>query len=147
MYFTLNQAAKECGKSAGTLSKAVKSGKLSVAEKNEDGSFKIDPSELFRVFPKQQETPINEQLATSKETGATPREIEFLQQMNSQQAETIADLRKRLDEERDERQKLSIMMIEYQKPINRNSLNPVQTEDLKTEPKKGKRKWWGGKIK
>jgi len=137
MYFTLNQAAKECGRSAGTLSKAVKAGKLSVAEKRDDGSFKIDPAELFRVFPKRKETLEYERLETSNETSATLREIELLQQMNSQQADTIADLRKRLDEERDERQKLSIMMIEHQ--------NPVQNPKVDELPKE-KRTWWGKKV-
>ena len=56
-YLTLGQAAKECGKGKGTLSKAIKSGKLSVAAK-EGNSYKIDPAELFRVYPKQiTETP------------------------------------------------------------------------------------------
>lgn len=51
MKLTLNEAAMESGKAKSTISKAIKSGKLS-AEKNEDGSFSIDPSELFRVYPK-----------------------------------------------------------------------------------------------
>ena len=53
MYFTLNQAAKETGKSKGTISRYLKNGKLSFIEKNDDG-YKIDPAELFRVFPKKQ---------------------------------------------------------------------------------------------
>jgi len=118
----------------------VKSGRLSVAEKSDDGSFKIDPVELFRVFPKQQKTPSNEQMETPRKTGATPREIEFLQQMNAQQSETIADLRRRLDEERDERQRLSIMMLEHQKPTE--TQRPVTPIDAP----KPKRKWWQKKV-
>ena len=137
MYLTLNQAAKECGRSAGTLSKAVKNGRLSVAEKGDDGSFKIDPAELFRVFPRPKETLENEQLETPKETQATPREIEFLQQMNAQMAETIADLRRRLDDERDERQRLAIMMLEHQS----KSQETVQSQETK------KKRWWQKEIK
>jgi len=33
------------------ITTAIKNGKLS-ATKNENGSFEIDPSELFRVYPK-----------------------------------------------------------------------------------------------
>ena len=132
MYFTLNQAAKECGKSAGTLSKAVKSGRLSVSEKAEDGSFKIDPAELFRVFPRKQETPENEQLETPEKIRATPLEMELLKQMNTQQAETISDLRKRLDDERDERQRLSIMMLEHQQ----------KPSEVKVTPTVKRRRWW-----
>ena len=50
MKLTLNQAAKECGRAKSTLSKAIKSGKLS-AERGDKGAFLIDPSELHRVFP------------------------------------------------------------------------------------------------
>jgi hypothetical protein len=47
---TLNQAAKVTGKSKGTISKALKEGRLSYLSKDESG-YKIDPSELNRVFP------------------------------------------------------------------------------------------------
>ncbi|HET6375022.1 MAG TPA: hypothetical protein VFF88_03150 [Methylocella sp.] len=57
MYLTLGQAAREAGVAKSTISKALASGKLSYREKNSDG-YKIDPAELFRVFPK-----------TSKSTG------------------------------------------------------------------------------
>ena len=50
MTFSLIKAAEESGKSKSTIHRAIKSGKLS-AERNEDGSYSIDPSELARVFP------------------------------------------------------------------------------------------------
>jgi hypothetical protein len=49
-YLTLNQAAKVVGRSKGTISKALKEGKLSYLSKDDSG-YKIDPSELHRVFP------------------------------------------------------------------------------------------------
>ncbi len=51
MYFSLGQAAKEAGVAKSTISKALSSGKLSYTEKGTAG-YKIDPAELFRVFPK-----------------------------------------------------------------------------------------------
>jgi hypothetical protein len=51
MYLSLGQAAKEAGVAKSTISKALSSGKLSFREKNSDG-YKIDPAELFRVYPK-----------------------------------------------------------------------------------------------
>jgi hypothetical protein len=51
MYLTLGQAAREAGVAKSTISKALASGKLSYREKNSDG-YKIDPAELFRVYPK-----------------------------------------------------------------------------------------------
>jgi protein-arginine kinase activator protein McsA len=70
MAYTLGQAAKACGKSKSTLSKAVKAGKISVS-KNDDGSFSIEPVELFRVFPAVSETRQGEQ----KQVKSTPNEI------------------------------------------------------------------------
>ncbi|MCD9150159.1 hypothetical protein [Pseudophaeobacter flagellatus] len=48
---SLNKAAKEAGIAKSTLLDALNSGRMS-AEKNEKGHWEIDPSELFRVFPK-----------------------------------------------------------------------------------------------
>lgn len=58
------QAAKQAGVSKATIHRAIKAGKLS-ANRQEDGSYMIDPAELCRVFEtvrpvsmKQSETPI-----------------------------------------------------------------------------------------
>lgn len=50
MAYTLGEAAKATGKSKATISKAIKSGRIS-AQKDETGVFHIDPSELHRVYP------------------------------------------------------------------------------------------------
>jgi predicted DNA-binding protein (UPF0251 family) len=47
---TMGQAAKQAGVSKATLSRAIKSGKIS-ANKNDKGGWDIDPAELFRVYP------------------------------------------------------------------------------------------------
>ena len=49
MKFSLGQAAKETGKSKSTISKAIKTGRLS-AIRNEKGGWEIDAAELFRVY-------------------------------------------------------------------------------------------------
>ena len=68
MGYTLGEAAKACRMSKATLSKAVKSGKIS-ATKNADGSFSIEAVELHRVYPitvasDQYETPKSTQVNT-----------------------------------------------------------------------------------
>src|SRR5262249_57525855 len=45
----LEQADKETGMDKSTISRAIKSGKLSATRK-ENGGYEIDPAELFRVF-------------------------------------------------------------------------------------------------
>ena len=68
------QAAKAVGASKATIHRAIKSGKLS-AIRQDDGSFLIDPAELYRVYEtahdntkKQHETPF-----IVGETGETVR--------------------------------------------------------------------------
>lgn len=61
MAYTLGEAAKATGKSKATISKAIKSGRIS-AVKDESGTFRIDPAELHRVYTptvsnEQEETP------------------------------------------------------------------------------------------
>jgi len=62
MYLTLGQAAREAGVAKSTISKALASGKLSYREKNSEG-YKIDPAELFRVYPKSSKTDADELLS------------------------------------------------------------------------------------
>lgn len=64
MMYTLGDAAKATGKSKATISKAIKSGRISAA-KDETGAFQIDPAELHRVYPPAVSSEQNE---TLKET-------------------------------------------------------------------------------
>lgn len=80
MSYTLGQAAAATGKAKSTISKAIKTGKIS-ASKDESGSFQIDPSELHRVFPIEQETPKNGYLETPRENNALQREVNLLREM------------------------------------------------------------------
>jgi len=73
MHFSLGQAAKEAGVAKSTISKALSSGKLSYAEKSSAG-YKIDPAELFRVFPRTSATSASELPSYDRRSGATPIE-------------------------------------------------------------------------
>lgn len=50
MQYTAGQAAKATGKNIATITRAIKSGKIS-AQKDASGTWRIDASELHRVFP------------------------------------------------------------------------------------------------
>ena len=111
MTYTLGDAAKATGISKPTLSKAIKSGKIS-AIKNEDGSFSIDPAELHRVFPavnrNTEKKPLPLQNETPKETLFPPDELlekerSERERERKQLQATIDDLRRRLDEEASDR--------------------------------------------
>jgi hypothetical protein len=89
-YYTLGMAAKAAGVSKTTISKAISNGKISVVEKHKDG-FKIDPSELHRVFPTVTET-IRQKVTNdnTKETGVTASqetEIRLLREMLKREQE------------------------------------------------------------
>lgn len=63
MPLTLGQAAKLAGVGKTTVTRAIRSGRLS-AERRDDGSYRIDPAELSRVYDVRVETP-----ATVEATG------------------------------------------------------------------------------
>ena len=72
IYLTLGQAAEMCGWSKGALSKAIKSGEMSVHAKTKAG-FQLDPAEVLRVFPKKTETQNYKQFKHQKYTAETAR--------------------------------------------------------------------------
>ena len=68
---TLGQAARLTRTSKTTLTRAIKSGRLS-AERRDDGSYRIDPAELSRVFEISVETPVTGSATGSVVHRATP---------------------------------------------------------------------------
>lgn len=114
MVYTLGEAAKATGKSKATISKAIKSGRIS-AHKDESGTFHIDPSELHRVYSpavstKQMETPAN------TDTGGTIRELqarlEAAHERLSDKETVIADLK----EDRDRWRQQATALLTNQRP-------------------------------
>jgi hypothetical protein len=99
MVYTLGEAAKATGKSKATISKAIKSGRVS-ARKDETGTFHIDPSELHRVYPptvsrELKETPENSGIdGTIRELQAR---LEAAHERLSDKETVIADLREDRD--------------------------------------------------
>ncbi|WP_170775905.1 hypothetical protein [Ruegeria lacuscaerulensis] len=88
---SLGQAAKEVGVAKSTISKAIKDGRLS-AEKLDNGSYKIDPSELFRVYQP------NRSKETSNGPSETPKDnLELLVENKVMQRE-LEFMRERLEE-------------------------------------------------
>lgn len=109
MGLTLGEASKQTGKSKATLSRAVKNGRIS-AEKQDDGSFSIEPSELFRVYKRvYDETPTTARNAkdeTMRNPTSTPEkdvEIATLRAELSAARERIDDLKRQADEIREDR--------------------------------------------
>jgi hypothetical protein len=115
---SMTKGAELAGVSKGTVSKALKSGRLSYAEKTENG-YLIDTSELFRVFPPKQpktveptrsETGLGDR-KTSIETGGLHREIELLREQLRDRNGVVDDLRRRLDQSDEERREAQARVI------------------------------------
>ena len=106
MSYTLGEAAKAVGKSKATLSKAVKSGKIS-AIKNDNGSFSIEASELHRVYPPTPPETVNtEQYETPIETGANTKELIELRVRLEVAQQRITDLEDDRDQWRQQANRL-----------------------------------------
>lgn len=106
MGFTLGEASKETGKSKSTLSKAVKTGKIS-ATKLDDGSFSIEPVELFRVFPRVNTATVEvEQSRTPDETHENSYKIKLLELELQHTREKLEEARGRIEEAKERISKL-----------------------------------------
>ena len=125
---SLTKAAEEVGISRSALFKAIKNGRVS-ASKNSKGEFEIDPAELFRVYQPVNKVNVNlhqpsQQQDIAKETAETV-EITMLKQLLKQVESERDDLRRRLDDEAQERRKLT-MLLTHQPPIE---TAPAKKED------------------
>lgn len=141
MAYTLGEAAKASGFSKPTLSRAIKSGKLS-ARRLEDGSYQIDPAELARWNDSNgHRNRSAARLATQvpperePERAAERAELETLRALVSRMTDEVDDLRTRLDAEAEERRRLVSMLIGDQRPAPRSA------------PWKGLLAWLRGDIK
>lgn len=118
MVYTLGEAAKATGKSKATISKAIKSGRIS-AIKGETGAFAIDPSELHRVYPlmvegKQEETPKNTGVNTQNDglIRELQARLEAAQERISDKETVISDLK----EDRDKWRQQATTLLSDQRP-------------------------------
>jgi hypothetical protein len=118
MVYTLGEAAKATGKSKATISKAIKSGRIS-AKKGETGAFAIDPSELHRVYPltvevEQEDTPLTQRV--NSKDGELIRELqarlEATQERLTDKETVISDLR----EDRDRWRQQATALLEDKRP-------------------------------
>lgn len=125
MVYTLGEAAKATGKSKATISKAIKSGKIS-ASKGTNGAYKIDPSELHRVYPtnslpkhqsERKETPSNTEANTciSPQIKELELKLEAAQERLADKEEQLTDLK----EDRDKWRQQATALLEDQRPKRR----------------------------
>ena len=148
-YFTLGEAAKQVQVSKPTLSKAVKDGRLS-AEKQPDGSYRIQPAELFRVYPQRNgSTGTNfDERETGNDNRLVSGELSRLREQlallsaerdreRQQLTDQIEDLRQRLDAEAEARR------IEGEERRKLTAILTDQTRKPAAEPEQARKGWRG----
>ena len=128
MAYTLGEAAKASGKSKATISKAIKSGRLS-AIRQDTGVFRIEAAELYRVYPKtvdgnQDRTP--QTVAQTPENTPSVRELqarlEAAQERLADRETLIADLR----EDRDRWRQQATALLADQRASSLPDQTPAQ---------------------
>lgn len=150
MSWSVSRAARETGLSKSTISRAIKSGRISAA-RQQDGSYLIEPAELFRVYPRNVaqppsnarhdlvRNPLEEAFSTTsnelellKLKLAMTEELLAQERENSKrQHETVQDLRKRLDA-------ATVKVLALAQPAQPNANAPLDA--VRTPPKR--RHWW-----
>jgi len=93
--FSLTQAAKQVGKSKPTISKAIKTGRLSA--KRVGQGYAIEAAELFRVYPKLPENLSDRETPDEPRVALLELETKMLREALDREQTTVADLRTRLD--------------------------------------------------
>lgn len=108
-YLTLGEASKETGVQKSTLSKALKSGKLSYVEKTSSG-YKIEPSELFRIYPRKPKETVSDTVVDKR-----PDTLETTPDFIRLQVE-VEQLRERLTETQEQRDKWQAQAMQLALP-------------------------------
>ncbi|MGB1266036.1 MAG: hypothetical protein ACPG6L_09935 [Nereida ignava] len=96
MSYTLGMAAKATGKSKTTIQRAISKGIIS-GNKEKNGRYSIDPSELHRVFPMMPTDTVSQpsQVDTSRPLGETPLQVklEAAEAMLEREREALTEMR------------------------------------------------------
>lgn len=117
---TAGEASKLVGKSVPTITRAIKSGKLSAKPRKPKGWI-IEKSELFRAFdPITDETNGNTSILereTANKDNVLQVKLEVMEQRFSDAQATIEDLRTRLDTESAERRQLTAQITDQRQQV------------------------------
>jgi len=142
MQYTAGQAAQATGKNIATITRAIKSGKIS-AQKDASGAWRIDASELHRAFPLSMQDlrkpemqsdarPLQEQ--SKSQTTALEQELAALRERVAAQSELLEERANQildLKEDRDRwRQQASNLLADF-----RPTPAPAPKQAAKTH-------WW-----
>ena len=113
MKLSASQAAKKTGKSVPTITRAIKSGKIS-AQKTGSGGYQIDAAELFRVFKPVDDDPNMKGNMSPHDTltnqGADTLALRLMQEKVELLEAALSDAKGERDEWRDQAKRLAVAL-------------------------------------
>jgi hypothetical protein len=135
MKLTLSQASELVGISRNGLLKAIKRGKVSAVRDDVSGPWFIDSAELSRVYPFKSPdvTPENNQENEPAAAVLTER-VQALERLVSNLENERDDLRRRLDQESQERRQLMALLTHY---VDQPKPNQEPVQEPTPEKKQG----------
>lgn len=104
MSYSASKAAELAGVSVPTITRAIKSGRLSARKLDDGKGYEIDGAELARVFPLKpvsNDTPNTLSRETPNETGVLEVEVKMLRERLADTQAVVDDLREDRDRWRD----------------------------------------------
>lgn len=139
MQYTAGQAAEATGKNIATITRAIKSGKIS-ANKDASGAWRIDASELHRIFPLRAQdlrkpqmqsdaSPLQEQSKT--QTAASEQELAALRERVAAQSALLEERASQISDLKEDRDRW-----------RQQATNLLAHTQEKKERRDYRRKWW-----
>ena len=105
MIYTLGTASKATGKSKATVLRSIRSGKIS-AEKDANGVWRIEPSELHRVYPETPIEPVSESGSDALVNPSKHLETPLLEERLASAQKEIAHLEAQVEDLKGQREQL-----------------------------------------
>jgi len=120
---TLSEAAKLAGVSSSALFKAIKRGRLSAVRDDAYGQYRVDVSELSRVYPLKSAQSQTPEIQRESPEVLSER-VRALERMVSTLEDERDDLRRRLDGEAEERRRLTHLLTHEPEKSSDTPLEP-----------------------
>lgn len=142
MQYTAGQAAGATGKNIATITRAIKSGKIS-AQKDASGAWKIDASELHRVFPLRtqdlRKTTMQSDARPTQEQSisqitALEQELTTLRERVAAQSELLEERAGQISDLKEDRDKWRQQATNLLADMNFEKINPIRSVQ--------RRSWW-----
>jgi hypothetical protein len=116
MAYTLPQAAIAAERDRTTILRMIKAGKLSATRDPVSNDWLIEPAELHRVYPARADAAADAQQRSADAAAVIEARLEAERARAAVLEGVVADLRRRLDAEAEERRRLTALLTDRRAP-------------------------------